>query len=206
MGVLTTQAATKVYHARAGRPAEQAVQAEVEGDGVLLAWPDPVACFADADYRQRQVFALSGDASLAWMECVTCGRLAFGERWEFARYDSRTEVVVDGRTVVIDALCLDREEAAIDSSMRTGEFNAYATVGLVGSKLREAGEAIAQAVEQESLPRADDDVVSAVSRLEGGVMVLRAAGRTTQGVLGYVQHVVRPMVEGLGVCPWDRKW
>jgi urease accessory protein len=106
--VLATQASTKVYHAR-GRatsdstPAERAVRrsaavssvsASVGAGGLLAILPDPVIAFADARFRQRQRIVLAHGASLVLMDWCSSGRRARGEAWEFASYETRTEVML----------------------------------------------------------------------------------------------------------------
>ena len=49
--LLTTQASTKVY--RSLRPSRQGLTATVDAGALLAVVPDPVVCFADADFTQR---------------------------------------------------------------------------------------------------------------------------------------------------------
>jgi urease accessory protein len=125
--VLATQASTKVYHAR-GRatadstPAERAatraaavssVSASVGVGGLLAILPDPVIAFADARFRQRQRIVLAHGASLVLMDWCSSGRRARGEAWEFASYETRTEVML---AAAVDADADADVDAGADAS------------------------------------------------------------------------------------------
>ncbi len=60
--VITTQASTKVY--RSLTPSTQTVSATLDSGAFLAVLPDPVVCFADADFAQTQRYDLHEDASL----------------------------------------------------------------------------------------------------------------------------------------------
>jgi len=89
--VLTTQASTKVY--RSLRPASQHLTASVEDDALLVVLPDPVVCFAGADFSQHQRYDLHRLGNLVLVDWITSGRHASGERWAFHHYSDRKSVV-----------------------------------------------------------------------------------------------------------------
>src|SRR4029079_4497747 len=94
--------------------------------------PDPVACFAGATYEQRTTIRLAGDASLVFLDALTCGRSARGERWAFTRYASRTRIEREGRLVAHDAVVLDAQRGG-PLPERMGRFEALATIISIGA-------------------------------------------------------------------------
>src|SRR5262249_33743209 len=96
---LTTQASTKVY------PGSGSSEVLADVAGLLVAAPDPVVCYAGASFRQIARVRLAPGGGLVWVDALGAGRLARGERWQLARYESR--LAVDGAAVVRDALVLD---------------------------------------------------------------------------------------------------
>jgi urease accessory protein len=89
---LSTQASTKIYRNPASLPCSHETHATVREDALLILAPDPVQCFADSSYEQRQHFTLAEAANLLLVDWFSAGRTARGERWSFRRYVSRNEV------------------------------------------------------------------------------------------------------------------
>lgn len=203
--VLTTQASTKVYHARRGGPAKQVLRAKVDTEGLLVVWPDFITLFEDAAYEQEQTFALGKGASLVLLEVMTCGRLAMGERWAFDRYASRNTVEIKGVPAVIDSLVLDRQTAELTHPLRAGRFNAMATLHLIGPRITEHADALATQWRNTELPGKDTNLMLAVSRTDHGAL-LRGAATDTETLLAAIYQSITPLFDDLGFCPWERKW
>jgi urease accessory protein len=201
---LGTQASTKVYRNPAGLPCSHGLDAQVAEDALLILAPDPVQCFAESSYEQRQRFTLASSASLLFIDWMSAGRTACGERWEFHRYVSRNEVARAGRKLLIDAVRLDAEHGALGSRFRGGRFNCFATVVLLGPALAShAQQALAWMDGQPIAPRAT--VLFAASPLQEGA-VLRFAGisveETGQAIHGRLAFVRQLFDDD----PWSRKW
>ena len=101
---LSTQASTKVYRNPDGRPCSHRLHATVGEGAVLVLAPDPVQAFAGSSYVQRQEFQLATGSGLVMVDWFGSGRAACGERWEFDRYQSRNDVLIGGKRVLVDAL------------------------------------------------------------------------------------------------------
>ncbi|HKA86003.1 MAG TPA: urease accessory protein UreD, partial [Haliangiales bacterium] len=97
---LATQSSTKVYPGAAS----QTIVADVGDGGLLVSLPDPVVCFAGARYRQDATIRLGAGAGLVWLDGLTAGRAARGERWRFAGYRARTRIERGGDTFALDGL------------------------------------------------------------------------------------------------------
>jgi urease accessory protein len=199
--LLTTQASTKVY--RSLRPSRQSLQASVEADALLAVVPDPVVCFASADFTQTQRYELHADASLVMVDWITSGRHAAGERWAFSRYESRFDIRRGSQRIFFDALVL---EPNIDSvAARMGRFDVLVTAVITGPLVAAAAMDIVARVSQTPIPGGPDLVMSA-ARLRDGGALLRMAGAGVE----QMGHALRAHLAFLspltGDDLWSRKW
>lgn len=200
----TTQSATKVYRSPLDQACRQALDATI-GDGALLvAWPDPLICFAGSIYEQGQSFRLSSTASLVLVDCLSSGRRARGERWAFARYRSRNRIWVDDALVLEDALLLDPADGALDRAFCMGRFEAFATVILAGPSIEAEAQRICREVESERLHRRSDFLCSA-SPLRAGA-ILRILGQDPEAVTRYIRGKLAGIIARLDNDPLARKW
>ena len=208
--LLTTQASTKVY--RSLRPCRQSLNAIVDADALLAVVPDPVVCFAEADFTQTQRYDLHADASLVMVDWITSGRHASGERWAFSRYESRFDIRRGSQQIFFDALVL---EPNIDSvGERIGRFNVLLTSVITGPLVAGAATDIVTRLSKTSIDsstrqgslRAGRDLVVSASRLRDGGTLLRMAGTSVE----QVGHALRPHLGFLspltGDDLWSRKW
>lgn len=203
VGVLTSQASTKVYHAMDGEGASQTLRAAVADDATLIVAPEPLVCFRDAIYEQQQTIEIAATGNLVLLDWFTCGRLAMDERWAFERYATRNRIIRDGRLVLNDALVLDRTDGAIDDAYRVGRYNCFATVAITGPKVKPGGEAWSEQIGREPIARGAS-VMTGASVFDWGTAV-RLAGESTEAVERVLREgldFLRPMLRaGL----WDRR-
>ena len=73
------QGATRLYPSRGGEAAAE-IALRVASGGTLWWLPGELIPFRDAAYQARSVASLESGARLAWLEIITPGRLAMGER------------------------------------------------------------------------------------------------------------------------------
>lgn len=191
---LSTQASSKVYRRARSR---SELDAEVGDGGLLVAWPDPVTCFAGAAFEQHQRFALAASASLLVVDAWTAGRVARGERYRFARLAMRLSVAIAGVPVLDDALLLSPAHG--DLAQRLGDCDAFATVVIAGAlPWRELVAAIAE------LPASRRPWISASAWPWGAVV--RIAASDSEALATELQRL-RPIAsDALGADPWARKW
>jgi len=199
-----TQASTKVYRSPRGH-ARQTFVADVDDDALLVVAPDPLVPFAGARYEQRSTIRLAPRASLAWIDVVSCGRAARGERWAFARYAARTRIVVGDRDglVVDDALVLDAEQ---EPARTMGRFDALATVFVVGPALDATRDALFARHAQSGLEARADVVFAASPVLGGAGACLRVLGARASAVTAFVQAALSDLRATLGDDPFAHRW
>ena len=196
VGVLGTQASTKVYRSPQQIPCRQTLRASVAGGGLLVVVPDPLTCFAQAHYEQTQSFRLEDSGSLVLVDWLTSGRRARGECWAFSRYRSQLQIFRDEKLILADALLLDPADGPLDSPFRLGRFHCLAMIALIGEQLT--------VVVADQLRRV---AAKPVGRLAGLLdvaspvphgMVLRVIGETTESVTQYLSQALSFLHEVLG--------
>ena len=200
MAYLATQAATKVYRSPVATRVE--LDAAVGRDAVLVVAPDPVVCFAGSSYRQDQRFALHERGSLVFVDWMSSGRHASGERWQFDRYDSRVVIRQGERDVVRDALLLTPEHGHLVK--RLGRFNVLLVAVVMGQAFERAASEIVAHVDALALEPRNNLIVGA-SRVTGGC-VLRMAGVSVEEVGARLRALLACVPSLLGDDPWARKW
>jgi urease accessory protein len=198
--LLSTQAATKVYRSSAG--SSQRLHARVADDASLAIVPDPVVCFADARYRQTIEVELAPEGSIALFDAYTCGRSARGEKWSFARYESRTSVVRSGRHVAIDAVRLDPAHGPI--SDRMGRFEAVLSLLVLGRGFAAVRGAMIECGSS-SLSRARGPAI-AVSPIGHDGAILRVAATSFESASRFFRPSFGILARLLGDDPFARKW
>ncbi len=201
---LGTQASTKIYRNPAKLPCSHDLLARVADEALLILAPDPVQCFAESSYEQRQHFTLTPAANLMLVDWLSAGRVARGELWNFRRYLSRNEVERQGKKLLVDAVLLDSRDGKLAGKYRGGRFQCLATVLLMGPCVARYAQQILEWYSARPI-QPNAPVVVAASPLHEGV-ILRLAGTS-------VEYVGRAMHERLGFVrellddnPFSRKW
>jgi len=195
---LTSQASSKVYRRAVSRCR---VNASIGEGGVLVAWPDPIACFAGAAFEQRQRFRLARSAGLIAVDAWTAGRIAHGERWAFDRLALRTEIEIDGRPVLADAVVVSPAHGGLAARMAGAQ--AFATIAIAGDRFAPVVAALGHKVAERA--------VTAQPRVAASVWpwgaVVRLAASTTEQLVAEIHAVVGATVrDALGADPFVRKW
>lgn len=192
---LSTQASTKIYVAKE-KASRSRVRATVGRDALFAYVPDVAQCFAGARFHQTNRFELADESSeLVFMDWYSSGRSARGERWAFAEYLSRTEVLVDGELVFFEPLRLKDDVAE-----RMGRVNCVATLLLFGKFASQ----ICKEVGSEPVTKRAR-LLRVASPIKGGA-VARWCGESVDEVSRDIRRALDFLPELLGDNPFERKW
>lgn len=197
---LGTQSSTKVYRNPAGLPCSHTTKANLDADALLVFAPEPVQAFAESRYSQRQEFHLAEDAGLVLLDWFTSGRAARGERWAFARFESRNDVFINGERAFVDPILLGSTGVAA----HMGRFNCLATLLLIGRPLKSAAEILLNDIGSRPVEK-QAPLVYGVSPVRDGAL-LRVAGVEVEAVRREMQKQLTFLCDHLGDDPWARKW
>lgn len=202
---LGTQASTKVYRNPGRRPCGHHTCAKLGQGSLLVFAPDPVQPFAESSYLQRQEFHVAADASLVLLDWFSSGRTARGERWAFDRFQSRNAVYQEaGELVFLDSLLLGSDDEPVAAQHRTGRFNCFATLLLLGPAVSALASSISADNKQVPIHRRAS-LLSSASPIRDGV-VLRLAGEAVEAVGRELHQYLAQLGGLLGDDPWARKW
>ena len=190
---LSSQASSKVYR---GTDSKLSLEATVGPDATLVAWPDPITCFAGATFEQTQRFRIARSSKLVVVDAWTAGRVAHGERWAFERLAMRMALQIDGTRVLDEAVLLSPRHG--DLAMRFAGNDAFATIVVAGI----ATDLVARIAAE---PLRGDPLVAA-SGWPWGVVVRIGAG-STELLANRIRALIGSIVsDALGADPWARKW
>jgi urease accessory protein len=201
---LGTQASTKIYRNPRQRACGHVTNATVEENALLVFAPDPVQPFANSSYVQRQTFHLGSGTGLVLVDWFTSGRAARGERWAFNRYQSRNDVFISGERIFMDSILLDSADEPITSPHRTGRFNCFAMLLLIGEPLQKSTAILLESISANPVAR-NAPLITSASPISHGA-VLRVAGESVEQVGHELHHHLKFASALLGDDPWARKW
>jgi len=129
--LLTQQSATKV-HPTLGPPAIQRHHVFVENGAELQLYFEPVIPFAGSSLMQSIRIDLEATARLVFWEGLMAGRIGHGERWQFQKLASETELRLNGKPVYLERFHLPDGLERSDYAM--GECNYLGTGLYVGDR------------------------------------------------------------------------
>ena len=114
---LVTQGHTKIF--KSALPdivTSQTLHVRVEDGAALCLLPDPVQPFESSVYVQKQIFTVTPESSLCFLDWVTQGRAARGEDWSFVRWKGCNEVWSDNDSGVGRKRLLVRDTVTLSGS------------------------------------------------------------------------------------------
>jgi urease accessory protein len=199
-GLVATQAEGKVF--RSPVPSQLKVEACVRAGGLLACLPDPVSCYSGARYSQEQRFILEPDASLLFVDAITAGRTARGERWALERYQSRNEIKVGGELVLRDALELGSKGSPL--AERMGRFQTFALAVAIGPAFAGVARSLLERVSGAAAERLSSLRVTA-SPLADGVL-LRYGSEQVEELVAALRKHLSFLPTKLGEDPFSRRW
>jgi urease accessory protein UreH len=132
--LLTQQSATKV-HPTLGPPAIQRHRVFVENGAELQLYFEPVIPFAGSSLMQSIRMDLEENARLVFWEGLMAGRIGRGERWQFQKLASETDLRLNGKPVYLERFHLPDGLQRSDYAM--GECNYLGTGLCVGDQASE---------------------------------------------------------------------
>lgn len=127
---LTSTGATRIYRHREGRiPAHSSVILTVGKNALLEYLPDQLIPYAGSCFNQETEVELSGEgAGLFWWETLTAGRSASGEKFAYERMGMRSQILCDGRPIVIDQFVVEPTKHSPQRVGVLGNFECCSTL------------------------------------------------------------------------------
>ncbi|XP_013786852.1 urease accessory protein D-like isoform X1 [Limulus polyphemus] len=208
----TSQAFQKVYPCNDNKTTNFRISFSVSSFGLLCVLPDPVVCFKNANYNQEQDVFISSTSNLVFLDWLTSGRMARGERWEFTRLKTTLSVFLDSTLVFRDVLCLkNTSQLELRTSMK--QTNIVGFCFITGPDLRQFIEGILCDVgcRQAYGNSPSSDILMTVSPYyhQGSTdisgCVIRFSGWETSKVMFQLEKLLQPIYPILGGNPFYLK-
>ncbi len=145
---ITNQGATRVHPRKTVSidSSRQMTRARVATDACLTLWPSAIIPFRRADFRSETEVFLAKGAHFSFFECLSAGRVARGEKFEFDRVQIKTRVcdargpLFYSRNIFVPSLSI------LGNPFCFGSATQWANYIVFGSKVSKNAAAIAQQV------------------------------------------------------------
>ncbi|XP_072050637.1 uncharacterized protein [Amphiura filiformis] len=214
--LLTTQGSTKVYHSVDGKTSTQSLTGSVGPRGLLAIIQEPLVCFKDAKYKQTQNFHMEGNSNLVFVDWITSGRVANGERWDFTSCSTTNNIFLGTDLVYRDAMRLSNtENLSVKDTMK--HYNIVASCVVLGPDLtgliQHIKDDVGKGQNIGELP--DPNLIVSASPLQyaitnsheklSGVMVKCASSEITK-VYWKLDNLLKPLYPKLGGNPFENKY
>ncbi len=131
---IVPQGATKV-HPSLGRAAIQHVTIEVEPEGELHLWNDPLIPFKDAILEQYWTIELHTGSRFYFWDALSSGRIHHGEQWEFDTLFNETTLYLDKTLVYVDRYQIQPKQQPVAHLLGMSHYHYLATLLLFDDKL-----------------------------------------------------------------------
>ena len=202
-----TQASTKVYKRKAlNQEVHQDIDFYCGADSLVISLPDPLVCFAGAQFRQQQRFYCHPSSSVFALDCFTAGRIARDERWAFASLISHMRFFIDDVCVVDDPMFL-QNLTHTSIADRMGLYNIFGSVIITGEAFADLRRKLQQRIiNSSSSDRAslDKACIESISPISHGC-IWRFAAYDIASMFEHILTSVDTCKAFMGGAPWRRR-
>jgi len=198
---LYTQSYQRLFHMKRG--AVQAMEVHLEKGASFFYLPHPSVPHAHSIFAGRNRIYLSEGCQLVWGEVLTCGRKLSGESFSFSKFHSVTDVVVQGKLVLRENICLQPLVSDVQAIGQLEGFTHQASLLLMGRAPEggavapggETGQGDGEALtvmseEIRAWLSVQEGVLSGVSAGPAGSLVIRLLGNKAEQLYGCLQTIV----------------
>ncbi|KAL9971295.1 hypothetical protein ACROYT_G023803 [Oculina patagonica] len=207
--VVTTQASTKVYKSEEGLVTQQGLKGLVADGGLLAVLPDPVVCFKNAIYHQKQDFELTSNGSVVVLDWFTAGRVALGEVWDMISYKSHNRIFVDGKLVFGDSICLSSGNSYLSLKESMCNTMVLGSCVFIGPYFKEIKKKIKDKVcaltKCNDMSTARKDLIAYASIIDptlcDGVVIKLVTSQSTEQAYSFFRTVIQDIIPRLGGDP-----
>ncbi len=171
---VTSVGASRIYRQRPGRaPARLSTVIRVDEGATVEYLPEVVIPFAGSRFRQSMDVSIGPNAGFIGWETLAAGRIASGEEFEFALFDSECTVRSDTRPLALERYSLVPSARSLRSVARWGRFRYTATMyvchtGVAQSRWHDVESSLNEAAFERASPAARWGVSALVS---GGLVI-----------------------------------
>ena len=185
---ITNQSYEKVFQMLRGDHATRDSHITVEDDGIFILRMLPMIMYKNADYRQNIRVDLTEGAKAIISSALVAGRTGSGERFEFSRYQSATDVYLDGELIYLENLLIEPETMDM---LQIGLFEGYDHYMSISAfnfgDSQTHRESIKEIIEDHSTRR---DLLGGISTTYRGDLQIRILGGMGQDLIECSQEII----------------
>ena len=134
-GYITTQSATKIYKSE-GRIPSQIINILVEKESFLEFLPKQIIPHKSAEFYQKVDIKIDQSSTLIYSENISCGRIAYGEEFDFKSLIFRTSAVDENDKILFsDAIDIEPEKRKNVFKNLFGKKKIFSTIYIVSKVL-----------------------------------------------------------------------
>lgn len=171
-----SQSFEKIHKMEEGS-ASRTIEVQVDKNGMLYYYPQPVIPFAQSAFDSRMTIHLEDEtARLFLLEIISCGRTAHEERFLYRRFSSKVRICRGEKLIYRDHTCYETEKMPMEGIGMYEGYTHMANLFLskTGGDDRELQEKIWQILDE------DPKIDGGVTRLTSGDLALRIFGHRAQ--------------------------
>ena len=188
--LITTQAAGKVYKCENGHESLQETIIKLHENSILEYITDPLILYKDANYRQENNIYMKKNSTLIYTDGITSGWSPDKRKFQYEKAKLKTNVYMDGKTVLLDNMLIDPREDNIEGLGFMEGYKNFGTLIILNEKIDKK---VIEHLREEVL-KLNLDVKFGITGLEINGFVLRVIGNLTQDleeVIGLCHNYIR---------------
>lgn len=181
-GVLTTQAANKIYKSENNIPSKQFTKIKLQKGSNLEFINDSVILYKDAIYEQKTEIFLEKGSTLIYSDGITSGWSPDGKLFQYTSAKMKTGIYLEKELIYLDNLKIVPSEYDVQSFGILEGYKNFGTMLVIGEKVDKE---LVKKV-KELTKELDLDLKFGISLLEKNGFVVRILGNLTQDIQKFI--------------------
>lgn len=175
-GVVTTQAANKVYKCENNLESLQETIINLGKNSILEYITDPVILYKDAKYKQENKIYMTKSSTLIYTDGITSGWSPDKMRFQYKRARLKTDIYVDDNIVLSDNMIINPRENNIEDLGFMEGYKNFATLIVINDNIND------KIIEQlrHEIKELNLEVNIGISSIEVNGFIVRIMGNLTQ--------------------------
>lgn len=183
-GVVTTQAANKVYKCENDLESLQETIINLGENSTLEYIMDPVILYKDAKYKQENKIYMTKSSTLIYTDGITSGWSPDKMRFQYKRARLKTDIYVDDNIVLSDNMIINPKENNIENLGFMEGYKNFATLIVINNNINDK---IIEHLRHE-IKELNLEVNVGITSIEANGFIVRIMGNLTQDLERIILH------------------
>lgn len=210
--LLTSQANNRVYKSEDGKHCSIHQQIELDNNTSFYQLNDPLVLQKDSSIKQYLTCSLPKNSNFILLDWISSGRVHSNENIEFQDFYSETEVLYDGKKIVLDKFTLNPNTSNCSSPALLFNHTSFINLYLIGHPLKidsiqqHTTNVVNKWLKTES--KAQPSFITSIDSIHANLHILRASSTETLVLWKFVKEISSIFTEEnqLEFNPYDRKY